>query len=102
MKIVNLDAAKRKALPVWIREGLEKMEREKQKKAEKEAKKRQQEEEKAAKEQAEKEAEEELERDNNGEPRVPRKSRFVSRVSKIHTVNQFIFACDLFSRKKNL
>ena len=31
-----LDAAKRKTLPVWIREGLEKMEREKQKKMEKE------------------------------------------------------------------
>ena len=29
-----VDAAKRKQLPAWIREGLEKMEREKQKKAE--------------------------------------------------------------------
>uniref|UniRef100_A0A146M180 Arginine/serine-rich protein PNISR n=2 Tax=Lygus hesperus TaxID=30085 RepID=A0A146M180_LYGHE len=32
----ELDAAKRRALPAWIREGLEKMEREKQKKAEQE------------------------------------------------------------------
>ena len=78
------DAAKRKALPVWIREGLEKMEREKQKKLEKEAKARQQEEEKAAKEQAAKEAEEELERENenSGEPRLPRKSRFVSKIKQ--------------------
>lgn len=31
---MQLDAAKRKALPAWIREGLEKMERQKQKKEE--------------------------------------------------------------------
>ena len=35
------DAAKRKALPLWIREGLEKMEREKQKQLEKEQLKQQ-------------------------------------------------------------
>lgn len=34
--MLPLDAAKRRALPAWIREGLEKMEREKQKKAEQE------------------------------------------------------------------
>lgn len=73
-----LDAAKRKALPVWIREGLEKMEREKQKKLEKERKKEQQEAERLAKEQAEKEAAEEMENEKSGEPRVPRKSRFDS------------------------
>nr|XP_022908314.1 arginine/serine-rich protein PNISR-like isoform X3 [Onthophagus taurus] len=49
-KVVNLDAAKRKQLPAWIREGLEKMERdklkqldrerEKQEKAENEAKRK--------------------------------------------------------------
>ena len=65
-------------MPAWIREGLEKMEREKQKKLEKEQKKKAEEEAKLAKEQAEKEAEEEAERQNNGEARVPRKSRFVS------------------------
>ena len=65
-------------MPAWIREGLEKMEREKQKKFEKEQKKKAEEEAKLAKEQAEKEAEEEAERQNNGEARVPRKSRFVS------------------------
>ena len=73
-----VDAAKRKALPAWIREGLEKMEREKQKKFEKEQKKKAEEEAKLAKEQAEKEAEEEAERQSNGKARVPRKSRFVS------------------------
>lgn len=72
------DAAKRKALPAWIREGLEKMEREKQKKLEKEQKARQEEEDRKAKELAEKEAAEELEKEKSGEPRVPRKSRFVS------------------------
>lgn len=73
-----LDAAKRKALPAWIREGLEKMEREKQKKLEKEQKARQEEEDRKAKELAEKEAAEELEKEKSGEPRVPRKSRFDS------------------------
>ncbi|CAH1389738.1 unnamed protein product [Nezara viridula] len=34
--VTEIDAAKRKQLPAWIREGLEKMEREKQKKAENE------------------------------------------------------------------
>lgn len=35
-----LDAMKRKNLPAWIREGLEKMEREKQKKKEEEARRK--------------------------------------------------------------
>lgn len=43
---LNADAAKRRVLPAWIREGLEKMEREKQKKAEKERLDRELEEEK--------------------------------------------------------
>merc|ERR1712223_1674410 len=38
--IANLDAAARKKLPPWIREGLEKMEREKQKKEEEEIRKK--------------------------------------------------------------
>ena len=39
--LLILDAAKRRALPLWIREGLEKMEREKQKQLEKEQLKQQ-------------------------------------------------------------
>lgn len=69
------DAAKRKTLPAWIREGLEKMEREKQKKMERE---RMEQEKKEAekREQAEKEAMDDM--TNDGEPHVPKKSRFVS------------------------
>ena len=70
------DAAKRRSLPAWIREGLEKVEREKQKKLEQEAReeeerKRQQEEKKAAEEEIKQEVGE------NGLP-IVRKSRFVS------------------------
>ncbi|XP_049872719.1 arginine/serine-rich protein PNISR [Pectinophora gossypiella] len=74
----TLDAAKRRQLPAWIREGLEKMEREKQRAIE-----RQQE--KQAREAAEKEKkrleEEELERlkaEADGQPMVPAKSKFDS------------------------
>lgn len=54
------DTAKRRLLPAWIREGLEKMEREKQRAAERE---------KLAKEKLEEERKESAD---------PRKSRFVS------------------------
>ena len=73
-------------MPAWIREGLEKMEREKQKKLEKEQKKKEEEETRIAKEKAEKEAEEALERENAGEPRIPRKSRFVCDLMRLFTV----------------
>lgn len=76
-----LDAAKRKTLPAWIREGLEKMEREKQKKIDREKKEKEMAAAKAAREQAEREAEEELQKEKEGYdqgPRVPRKSRFDS------------------------
>ncbi|XP_064609400.1 arginine/serine-rich protein PNISR-like [Liolophura sinensis] len=77
-----LDAAKRKTLPIWIRQGLEKMEREKQKKLEKEQKEREREAALRAKEEAEKEAAEEVLRERNGggggEPSIPRRSKFDS------------------------
>jgi arginine/serine-rich splicing factor 18 len=70
------DAAKRKTLPAWIREGLEKMEREKQKKMEKERLEKEKKEAEKQREEAEKEAmEDEVE---DGQPHVPKKSRFVS------------------------
>ncbi len=74
------DAQKRRLLPAWIREGLEKMEREKQKHMEKERKLKEAEEAKRKKEQQEEEAEEELRKDAEarGEIYVPRKkSKFV-------------------------
>lgn len=74
----DLDAAKRKSLPAWIREGLEKMEREKQRAIEKEQELR-------AREEAEKERKrlelEELERLKAaaaGQPMIPAKSKFES------------------------
>ncbi|CAB3254565.1 unnamed protein product [Arctia plantaginis] len=74
----TIDAAKRRQLPAWIREGLEKMEREKQKAIEREQEKR-------AREVAEKEKkrleEEELERmkaEASGQPVLPPKSKFES------------------------
>uniref|UniRef100_A0A8W8JDW4 Splicing factor, arginine/serine-rich 18 n=1 Tax=Magallana gigas TaxID=29159 RepID=A0A8W8JDW4_MAGGI len=71
----GLDAAKRKTLPAWIREGLEKMEREKQKKMERE-RIEQEKKEAEKREQAEKEAMDDM--TNDGEPHVPKKSRFDS------------------------
>uniref|UniRef100_A0A2H1VSN1 SFRICE_029127 n=1 Tax=Spodoptera frugiperda TaxID=7108 RepID=A0A2H1VSN1_SPOFR len=72
----TIDAAKRRQLPAWIREGLEKMEREKQKAIEREQ-------ELKAREEAEKEKkrleEEELERmkaEAGGQPVMPPKSKF--------------------------
>ncbi|XP_028042713.1 arginine/serine-rich protein PNISR isoform X2 [Bombyx mandarina] len=74
----TIDAAKRRQLPAWIREGLEKMEREKQRAIEREQ-------EKKAREEAEKEKkrleEEELERMKaaaSGQPVPPPKSKFES------------------------
>ncbi|CAG4975252.1 unnamed protein product [Parnassius apollo] len=74
----TIDAAKRRQLPAWIREGLEKMEREKQRAMEREQ-------EKKAREEAEKEKkrleEEELERmkaEASGQPMLPAKSKFDS------------------------
>ncbi|XP_067945957.1 arginine/serine-rich protein PNISR-like [Watersipora subatra] len=68
---VPMDAAKRKTLPVWIREGLEKMEREKMKKEEKERLEKEREEEKLLKEEQQRKAEEEAVRTG-----IPVKSKF--------------------------
>lgn len=70
--VAPLDALKRRKLPAWIREGLEKMDREKQKKLEQE---------RMEKERAEmsKNEDEDHEPDNGGDgPRIPRKSKFDS------------------------
>ncbi|KAK3884133.1 hypothetical protein Pcinc_000902 [Petrolisthes cinctipes] len=76
----QLDAAQRKKLPAWIREGLEKMEREKQRKLEKERQMSEKEEVLRRKREDEARARRILEEDlaNDGRPRVPRKSKFDS------------------------
>ncbi|XP_014242448.1 arginine/serine-rich protein PNISR-like isoform X2 [Cimex lectularius] len=70
----ELDAAKRKQLPAWIREGLEKMEREKQKKAENEKLEKLRQEELLKKT----EISTPTNSSSNGEPQLPQKSKFES------------------------
>ena len=67
--LTKAEAVKRRTLPAWIREGLEKMDREKQRKMERER----MEQERAT---LVKEEEEEPEEAGEG-PRIPRKSKFV-------------------------
>lgn len=78
----GIDAAKRKNLPAWIREGLEKMEREKHKKSEKERIQKELKEAKEAHDRDEKAAAVEILKErggeSDGEPSVPKKSRFDS------------------------
>lgn len=69
-----IDAAKRRNLPGWIREGLEKMEREKQRKIERELQLKEREEILRQKIQEEEEALAEAD-----EPMMPKKSKFVSK-----------------------
>lgn len=65
-----IDAVKRRTLPAWIREGLEKMEREKQKKLERERMEQQRAQMK----------QEQKSQDAEGDgPRLPLKSKFVSK-----------------------
>lgn len=74
-RTVNLtcvDAVKRRTLPAWIREGLEKMEREKQKKLEKERMEQQR------SQMSKKEKKENDEAEEGDGPRLPQKSKFVS------------------------
>jgi Arginine/serine-rich protein PNISR len=71
----TIDAAKRKTLPAWIREGLEKMEREKQKQVEREEEIRDREKRRAIRRQIEEEALKEMENEKN---MLPAKSKFVS------------------------
>ncbi|XP_035280423.1 arginine/serine-rich protein PNISR isoform X3 [Anguilla anguilla] len=68
-----LDAVKRRTLPAWIREGLEKMDREKQKKLEKERMERQR-----AEMVKDEERESDLAEEEGDGPRLPRKSKFDS------------------------
>lgn len=63
---------KRRTLPAWIREGLEKMEREKQKKLEKERLEKER-----AQSSKHKKDPEEVSEETDG-PRLPHKSKFVS------------------------
>ncbi|KAL1131909.1 hypothetical protein AAG570_011520 [Ranatra chinensis] len=69
------NSAKRKQLPAWIREGLEKMEREKQKKAESERLERQRQEELARQHQDQEPPDQEIV-EANGSPALPKKSKF--------------------------
>lgn len=71
------DAAKRRQLPAWIREGLEKMEREKQKKIDRERQIKEREDYLQKKREEEVNAINELEK-NSGQPVIPKKSKFVS------------------------
>lgn len=71
----TIDAAKRKTLPVWIREGLEKMEREKLKEEQREKELKEREAMLIRRKIAEEEALKELASESN----IPRKSKFVSR-----------------------
>ncbi|KAE8745931.1 hypothetical protein FOCC_FOCC007448 [Frankliniella occidentalis] len=69
----TIDAAKRRNLPSWIRDGLEKMEREKQRKLEREQQLKQREEMIRQKIQEEEEA-----LADDGQPMIPKKSKFES------------------------
>lgn len=71
------DAVKRRTLPAWIREGLEKMEREKQKKLEKERMEQQ----RSQLSKKEKKTTEDAEGGDG--PRLPQRSKFVSRIPLI-------------------
>jgi splicing factor, arginine/serine-rich 18 len=71
----TIDAAKRKILPAWIREGLEKMEREKQKQVEREEELREREMYMKQRRKIEEEALKEMENEKN---MIPSKSKFVS------------------------
>ncbi|KAK2512266.1 hypothetical protein Q9233_016374 [Columba guinea] len=68
----QIDAVKRRTLPAWIREGLEKMEREKQKKLEKERMEQQR------SQMSKKEKKENEEAEEGDGPRLPQKSKFDS------------------------
>lgn len=73
VNFVYADAVKRRTLPAWIREGLEKMEREKQKKLEKERMEQQR------SQMSKKEKKENEDAEEGDGPRLPQKSKFVSR-----------------------
>ncbi|XP_068633920.1 arginine/serine-rich protein PNISR-like [Battus philenor] len=74
----TIDAAKRRQLPGWIREGLEKMEREKQKAIEREQEKKAREEAEKEKKRLEEEELQRLKAEASGQPMLPPKSKFDS------------------------
>jgi arginine/serine-rich splicing factor 18 len=78
------DAAKRRQLPAWIREGLEKMEREKQKKIDRERQIKEREAYLQKKREEEENAISELEK-NSSQPAIPKKSKFVSILTWVFT-----------------
>ena len=81
MYVKKIDAAKRKILPAWIREGLEKMENEKQRRLQKEKMDKEKQEMERQREEREKAAKEAImaqKEGNDSEPTLPKKSRFVS------------------------
>ena len=84
------DAAKRRQLPAWIREGLEKMEREKQKKIDRERQMKEREAFLQKKREEEENAMNEFEI-NSDQPVIPKKSKFVSTISLFGMIN---FNCD--------
>lgn len=83
VNIAYVDAVKRRTLPAWIREGLEKMEREKQKKLEKERMEQQR------SQMSKKEKKESEEAEGGDGPRLPQKSKFVSR--RVCVFLRFVF-----------
>lgn len=78
--ILHLDAVKRRTLPLWIREGLEKMDREKQKKLERERMELER-----AKVPNNDDVEHQAEEEGD-EPHVPRKSKFVSNLFLVELI----------------
>lgn len=96
-KTVNLayvDAVKRRTLPAWIREGLEKMEREKQKKLEKERMEQQR------SQMSKKEKKESEEAEEGDGPRLPQRSKFVSRRICFFSGLYFLKAINFFVSSK--
>lgn len=78
MSSSTIDAAKRRQLPAWIREGLEKMEREKQKAIEREQELKAREEVEKEKKRLEEEELERMKAEAGGQPVLPPKSKFES------------------------
>ncbi|KOB68248.1 hypothetical protein OBRU01_17343 [Operophtera brumata] len=73
----TMDAAKRRQLPAWIREGLEKMEREKQRAIEREQELKAQEEAEKEKKRLEEEELLRMKAEASGDPIIPPKSKFI-------------------------
>ncbi|XP_013173451.1 PREDICTED: arginine/serine-rich protein PNISR isoform X1 [Papilio xuthus] len=75
---MTIDAAKRRQLPAWIREGLEKMEREKQRAIEREQEQKAREEAEREKKRLEEEELARMKAEASGQPMLPAKSKFDS------------------------